>query len=87
MSIFRGILIVLTFHVSSALADVEIGGTGLDCADDPACINRMHPDIPIAARAAPGERIIMRGRDAGDMHLDPDAFSVAETSPDWPRLA
>ena len=81
MSIFRGIFIFLTFHVSSALADVEIGGTGLDCADDPACINRMHPDIPMAARAAPGERIIMRGRDAGDMHLDPDGFSVAETSP------
>ena len=81
MSIFRGILIVLTFHVSSALADVEIGGTGLDCADDPACINRMHPDIPMAARAAPGERIIMRGRDAEDMHLDPDDFSVAETGP------
>ena len=81
MSIFRGILIVLTFHVSSVLADVEIGGTGLDCADDPACINRMHPDIPMAARAAPGERIIMRGRDAEDMHLDPDDFSVAETGP------
>jgi len=81
MSIFRGILIVLTFHVSSALADVEIGGTGLDCADDPACINRMHPDIPMAARAAPGARIIMRGRDAEDMHLDPDDFSVAETGP------
>lgn len=81
MPIFRGILIVLTFHVSSALADVEIGGTGLDCADDPACINRMHPDIPMAARAAPGERIIMRGRDAEDLHLDPDGFSVAETGP------
>ena len=81
MSIFRGILIVLIFHVSSALADVEIGGTGLDCADDPACINRMHPDIPMVARAAPGERIIMRGRDAEDLHLDPDGFSVAETGP------
>ena len=81
MPIFRGIFIFLTFHVSSALADIEIGGTGLDCADDPACINRMHPDIPMAARAAPGERIIMRGRDAGDMHLDPDGFSVAEKSP------
>ena len=81
MSIFRGILIVLTLDVSSVLADVEIGGTGLDCADDPACINRMHPDIPMAARAAPGERIIMRGRDAEDMHLDPDGFSVAETGP------
>lgn len=81
MSIFRGILIVLTLDVTSVLADVEIGGTGLDCADDPACINRMHPDIPMAARAAPGERIIMRGRDAEDMHLDPDGFSVAETGP------
>jgi formamidase len=64
-----------------AAADVVIGGSGLNCADDPACINRLHPDIPMVARAAPGEKIIMRGRDASDIRLDPDEFSVAETSP------
>jgi formamidase len=64
-----------------ALADVELGGTGASCAEDPACINRMHPDIPMAARARPGERILMRGRDAGDVRLDPDAFSQAESNP------
>ena len=77
----RTFLAVALLCVSAAYADIEIGGTGLNCADDPACINRLHPDIPMAARAAPGERITMRGRDASDIQLDPDEFSVAESSP------
>ena len=63
------------------IADVDIGGTGLSCAEDPACINRLHPNIPMAGRAAHGERITFRGRDANDIDLDPDEFSVAESSP------
>jgi formamidase len=35
----------------------------------------------MAATAAPGERVTLRGRDASDIHLDPDEFSMAETSP------
>jgi formamidase len=66
---------------SPVMADVVIGGNGQSCAEDPACINRLHPGIPMAATAAPGERITLRGRDASDIHLDPDEFSVAETSP------
>ena len=64
-----------------ALADVTIGGTGDRCSEDPACINRLHSDIPMAARAQPGERIVMIGRDAGDMHIDPDAFQAGDSSP------
>ncbi len=62
-------------------ADIVIGGEGTRCSEDPACINRFHSEIPMAARAKPGERITMIGRDAGDMHLDPDEYSVAESSP------
>lgn len=80
---FRCTIAAVTFlAASTAYADVELGGTGLNCADDPACINRLHPDIPMAARAVPGERIVMRGRDAEDLHLDPDDFSVAGSGPD-----
>ncbi|MDA0681166.1 MAG: acetamidase/formamidase family protein [Proteobacteria bacterium] len=61
-------------------ADIIVGGEGSRCSEDPACINRIHPDIPMAARARPGERITMIGRDAGDMQLDPDEFAVAEQS-------
>jgi formamidase len=64
-----------------ALADVTIGGSGEMCSEDPACINRLHADIPMAARAMPGERILMIGRDAGDMHIDPDKFASGDSSP------
>lgn len=72
------VLLLISF---SANADVVLGGEGSRCSEDPACINRIHSDIPMAATAKPGERITMKGRDAGDMHLDPDEYSVAETSP------
>ncbi len=65
----------------SAEADVVIGGSGATCADDPACINRLHPDIPMAASADPGERIVLIGRDASDIHLDPDEYSQRASSP------
>jgi formamidase len=71
------VLLVMT----SVQADIVIGGDSANCAEDPACINRIHSEIPMAARAAPGERITMIGRDAGDLQLDPDEFSEAESSP------
>jgi len=69
---------LLPFHAS---ADVTLGGSGASCAEDPACINRFHANIPMAATARPGERIHMIGRDAGDIHLDADKVSQADTSP------
>jgi len=66
---------------SGAWADIVVGGSQASCAEDPACINRLHPDIPMAANADPGERIVMIGRDASDIHLDPDEYSQAESSP------
>jgi formamidase len=62
-------------------ADVVIGGHQSRCSEDPACFNRVHPDIPMVARAKPGEHITMIGRDAGDLDLDPDEFSVAKSNP------
>jgi formamidase len=64
-----------------AAADIVIGGEGSSCREDPACINRIHSDIPMAARAREGERITMIGRDAGDLRLDPDEFSQALSNP------
>lgn len=46
---------------------VVVGGEGLDCIEDPGCVNRLHPDIPMAARAAPGQTILFRARDARDV--------------------
>jgi formamidase len=81
MTAFRLTPFILILLAASAFGDVELGGSGATCAEDPACINRLHSDIPMAARAQPGERIIMRGRDASDLHLDPDEYAEAESSP------
>ena len=45
---------------------VVVGGEGADCIEDPGCVNRLHPDIPMAARARPGQTILFRTRDARD---------------------
>jgi hypothetical protein len=34
---------------------IIVGGTGENCIEDPGCINRLHPDIPINYRANPGQ--------------------------------
>ena len=81
MSGARICFVLSLLSAGPVMADVVIGGDGQSCAEDPACINRLHPGIPMAATAAPGERITLKGRDASDIHLDPDEFSVAETSP------
>ena len=73
--------LILCLPGTVVLADVTIGGSGAMCSEDPACINRLHADIPMAARAKPGERILMIGRDAGDLQIDPDKFESGESSP------
>ena len=50
---------------------VTVGTAGLTCNEDPGCINRLHPDIPMAARALPGEIIVLHTRNASDVELDP----------------
>lgn len=66
-----GLLSTLGFF-GGASADVVVGDPGVSCAADPACINRLHPEIPPVAEADPGERIVFKGRDAFDLTLDPD---------------
>lgn len=55
-------------HGSAADEDpVIVGGQGKNCTEDPACFNRLHPQIPAAARALPGQTIVFRTRDAADV--------------------
>ena len=75
-----GLLLAIVFCADAA-ADIEVGDLSVSCAEDPACINRLHPDIPMVAKADPGERIVFLGRDAFDLALDPDEFSSAKTMP------
>lgn len=50
---------------------VTVGGEGRNCIEDPQCINRLHPDIPMAARAEPGQTVVFHARNATDFDLDP----------------
>ena len=52
---------------------VVVGGEGRTCNEDPGCINRLHPAIPMAARARPGQTIIFHVRNASDFDLDPES--------------
>jgi len=75
-----GLLLTLALF-ANATADITVGDRSVSCAEDPACINRLHPDIPMVAKADPGERIVFFGRDAFDLTLDPDDFSSAKANP------
>lgn len=67
--------------VPDAVAEIVVGDNRVSCAEDSACINRLHPDIPMAASADVGERIVFVGRDAFDLTLDPNDFSVGDALP------
>ena len=75
-----GLLSTLVMFADAA-AEIIVGDRSVSCAEDPACINRLHPDIPMVAEADPGERIVFVGRDAYDLTLDPDKFSSAKAIP------
>lgn len=58
---------------------VTVAKSGDHCADDPTCMNRYHPAIPMVARAAPGAYIVLETRDAldSDLTLDSTADDLA----------
>ena len=67
---------VLSSLLSSSMAlgqdDILVlGGQGRHCDEDPHCINRLHPAIPMAGRANPGQTIVLKVRNALDAILDP----------------
>ena len=55
-----------------------LGGTGWHCGEDPHCFNRLHPEIPMAARARPGQTILLKSRNSIDAQLDPESSYVDE---------
>ena len=75
------VFLLLLFISTPAVAEIVVGDGSVSCADDPACINRLHPDIQMVAHAEPGERIVFVGRDAFDLTIDPDKLSSAKAIP------
>ena len=79
-SLLAFIISALLSSVASSGDDIVIvGGEGVDCIEDPGCVNRLHPDIPMAARAKPGQTILFRARDARDVL---GAAAAQTTEPD-----
>ena len=64
-----------------AAAQTIVGDISVSCAEDRACMNRMHPEIPMIAEAELGEPITFITRDAFDLKLDPDVSSSAKAKP------
>jgi len=58
---------------------VIVAKSGDHCADDPNCMNRYHPAIPMIANADPGAYIVFETRDAldTDLTLDSNADDLA----------
>ena len=69
---FVGLVSLALVPLTVAQDDILVlGGDGRHCGEDPDCINRLHPDIPMVARAVPGQSILFRVRNASDFELDP----------------
>jgi len=64
---------------STWMTKVELKKTGTHCIDDKNCFNRYHPKIPPAAKADPGDMIILHTRDAldADFRLDSTADDLS----------
>lgn len=70
--LLAGVVLLLTVGPSPAQPEIVVlGGEGRHCGEDPDCMNRLHPAIPMAARAQPGQTIIFKARNASDFDLDP----------------
>ena len=71
-----GIVLLHTSGVPAQQEIVVLGGEGRHCGEDAECFNRLHPDIPMVARARPGQTILFKVRNASDFDLDPASTYV-----------
>lgn len=72
-----------------AFDKVVLARSGENCAADENCFNRLHPAIPFAARAKPGQLVVFETRDAvdSDFNLDtvfPRDLKLLSTDPVHP---
>ena len=78
-AISLGVLAIADTTDQKWMTKVELTKTGMHCVDDKNCFNRYHPNIPPAAKANPGDMIILHTRDALDtgFRLDSTADDLA----------
>ncbi len=63
-------------------AAVVVKKQGAHCQDDKNCFNRLHPAIPMVARAKPGQHIVYETRDALDSDFDFESIPADVTAAD-----
>ncbi len=68
--IWMGLVFCTMPHAATGQDDiVVVGHPEQRCGDDPHCFNRIHPNIPMVARAEPGQTVVLRTRNALDLDL------------------
>ena len=76
MALVAAATLVIPGHAAAQDEVLVLGGTGWHCGEDPECFNRLHPAIPMAARARPGQTILLKTRNSADLQLDPESTYV-----------
>ena len=76
--IFLSLLAGTVGASESAPETVFVGEPAKPCAEDPQCFNRLHPAIPMVARAKPGQTIVLRTRNAFNIDLSKHAAGDAQ---------
>ena len=61
---------LLPGETAAAEDALTLGYPDRPCADDPHCFNRLHPAIPMAGRARPGQTVVLRTRNAFNVDLE-----------------
>ena len=75
------LLLILSLRATGVNAQNEVlvlGGNGWHCGEDPHCFNRLHPEVPMVARAEPGQIVVLKTRNSIDAQLDPTSTYVDE---------
>ena len=67
------ILLSLNQFYIQAQDKIIVGNNALNCLEDPNCINRLHPAIPMTSLAKPGDTIYFNSRNCDDVDLNPNA--------------
>jgi formamidase len=57
--------------VAQDVSELLLERSGALCSDDPHCFNRLHPDIPMSARALPGQAITFQTRNTDNLEGPP----------------
>ena len=89
LSILTGFAVVLITAAAGAdttddkgPAAVTVKKQGAHCKDDRNCMNRLHPAIPMVARARPGQHIVFETRDALDSDFSFESIPADVTAAD-----